>query len=140
MPASVLIVEDEFLISMDMEEVVRELGHVPVGIADTLPAAIDLAQKVGGIDVALVDVNLADGPTGPEIGRRLAQDYGIQVVFVTANPAQLGGGVAGTAGAIEKPVNVAQMDKVLAFLLGRSGVNPPPPPPSLTLWESSHAA
>lgn len=140
MPASILIVEDEFLISMEMEEVVRELGHVPVGIADTLPGAIDLAQKAQSIDVALVDVNLADGPTGPEIGRRLAQDYGIQVVFVTANPAQLGRGVAGTAGALEKPVNVAEMGKVLEFLLRRSEGNPPPPPPALTLWESGYAA
>lgn len=140
MPAAILIVEDEFLISMEMEEVLRDLGHEPVGIADSLDTALAAAQGDGRIDMAMVDVNLADGATGPEIGRRLANDFGIEVVFVTANPAQLGPGVEGTLGAMEKPVEVRQMGAVIDFVLGRSGGNAPPPPPALKLFGEDQAA
>lgn len=140
MPASVLIVEDEFLISMEMEEVVRELGHQPVGIADTLASALRVVDHSPRIDVALVDVNLADGATGPEIGRRLANEYGIEVIFITANPTQLGNGVAGTIGAMEKPVGIAEMGQLLEFVLRRAEGGAPPPPPALTLFSDAQAA
>lgn len=140
MPASILIVEDEILISMEMEEVVRELGHVPVGIADSLGSALDAVAHAPKVDVALVDVNLADGATGPEIGRRLANDHGINVIFITANPSQLGGGVPGTIGAVEKPVGVEDMGELIAFALRHREGSPPSPPPALTLFGNSQAA
>ncbi|WP_156170877.1 hypothetical protein [Croceicoccus naphthovorans] len=45
-----------------------------------------LAKASDAIDVALVDVNLADGATGPRIGEKLAADFGIEVIFVTPIP------------------------------------------------------
>jgi two-component system, response regulator PdtaR len=140
MPASILIVEDEFLISMEMEEVVRELGHDPVGVADTMSSALEIAGRDPAISIALVDVNLADGATGPDIGRRLAQDFGIEVIFITANPAQLGQGVEGTLGAMEKPVGVGEMGALIEFVLLRTEGKAPPPPPALTLWSDAQAA
>ena len=67
MPTTILIVEDEFLIAVEMEAVVHDLGHESAGIADDMESA--LAKASEAIDVALVDVNLADGATGPRIGR-----------------------------------------------------------------------
>ncbi len=140
MSASILIVEDEFLISLEMEEVVRELGHEPVGIADTLAGALELASRAERIDLALVDVNLADGATGPEIGRRLANELAIEVIFITANPAQLGSGVSGTIGAVEKPVGMRELGDVIEFVRRRMDGAAPPPPPALTLFGDSQAA
>lgn len=45
MATSILIVEDEFLIAIEMEEVIRELGHESVGIADDMPSALEKASK-----------------------------------------------------------------------------------------------
>jgi len=128
MPTNVLIVEDEFLIALEMEEVIRDLGYTSAGIADNRSAALAIANDT--VDVALVDVNLADGATGPSIGAQLASNYGIEVVFVTANPHQLGDGVVGTLGAVEKPVDLADLAEVLDFVLAlkRDDVTPSPPP------------
>ena len=115
MMTNILIVEDEFLIALEMEEVVRDLGHVCVGVADNREAALALASDA--VDVALIDVNLADGATGPLIGATLANDYGIHVVFITANPSQLGEGVEGTLGAVEKPVDLEALSEVLDFVI-----------------------
>ena len=127
MLTKILIVEDEFLIAMEMEEIVRDLGHVCVGVADHLEGALAIANNE--IDVALVDVNLADGATGPLIGEKFANEYAIDVVFITANPHQLGDGVKGTLGAVEKPIDLAVLSEVLDYVLtakrGEASVAPP---------------
>ncbi|MAB44241.1 MAG: response regulator [Sphingomonadaceae bacterium] len=126
MPTTILIVEDEFLIAVEMEAVVHDLGHESAGIADDMQSA--LAKASDAIDVALVDVNLADGATGPRIGEKLAADFGIEVIFVTANPAQLGEGVSGTLGALEKPVDLSILKQVLDYVIAvRKGEKLDPP-------------
>lgn len=97
MPARILIVEDEALVAMELEAILRDLDHEPVGIVADLAAARDYFDEP--VDLALVDLNLRDGLTGPEIGRTLSSK-GVAVLFITANPRLLGGGVAGTIGVI----------------------------------------
>lgn len=115
MATRILIVEDEYLIAVEMAFVIEELGHECAGIADDTQSAMALATN--DIDVALVDVNLNDGPTGPVIGKTLAEQHGIAVIFVTANPQQLGSGVSGTLGAVTKPVEVETLHRVLDYVL-----------------------
>lgn len=134
MSQTILIVEDEFLIAAEMEEVVRDLGHQSAGIADDLPSALEKASE--NVDVALVDVNLADGATGPIIGERLANDFGIMVIFVTANPAQLGKGVTGAVGALEKPIDVSDLTQVLDYVIAVRHGKDVPPPPRLRLFDN----
>jgi CheY-like chemotaxis protein len=80
---NILIVEDELLIALDLESIVEDLGHKVIGPARTLDEALQLA---GDAEVALVDVQLADGVTGPAIAERLSSEHGVTVVFVTGNP------------------------------------------------------
>ena len=54
-------------------------------------------------DIALVDLNLRDGPTGPAIGMELASRFGIKVIYVTANPAQIGTASVAALGVVTKP-------------------------------------
>ena len=130
--SSVLIVEDEIFIAVEMEEIIRDLGHRPVGIADDLDSA--MAKASNDIDIALVDVNLADGATGPVIGAKLAGEYAIQVVFVTANPTQLGDGVEGTLGAVEKPVGMDRLKEVLDYVAARTEDATTPAPATMKLF------
>ncbi|MBV7256149.1 response regulator [Pacificimonas sp. WHA3] len=132
MPANILIVEDEYLIATEMCDVVEDLGHECAGIADDTPSAIRLAAT--NVDVALVDVNLSDGVTGPLIGERLAKEFGIKVVFITANPRQLGGGVEGTLGAVSKPVEVGLLSELLDYVLNLEDDDHRPPPEKLELF------
>lgn len=133
MPARVLIVEDETFVAWEMAETLSDYGYDCVGIADDTASAMRLGTEP--VDVALVDVNLCDGATGPQIGALLA-NRGVRVIFVTANPRQLGDGVPGTLGVISKPVDFQLIGEALDFALADlSGISPTPtPPPGMELF------
>lgn len=124
MTCRILIVEDQPLIALILEEAVAELGYQPAGMASTKVKALSLAKEA---DVALVDVNLLDGPTGPEIGKTLA-DNDVTVLFMTGNPECLGDGVPGTLGVIRKPLMDIEMIQAIQYAVDRhehrSGICP----------------
>jgi two-component system, response regulator PdtaR len=129
MSARILIVEDEMLVAMELESILEDLGHEPVGIAPDLAAAEQLASSP--IDLALVDLNLRDGLTGPEIGTRLSS-RGVTVLFITANPRVLGDGVAGAVGVLTKPTDAATVRTAVDYALKlRSGAQDISPPAAL---------
>ena len=123
MTDSILIVEDEMLVALEMESILEERGYEIAGIASDLNGALALADRK--VDLALVDLNLRDGLTGPEIGRRLANNHRVKVLFVTANPRLLGDGIAGTVGVLTKPTDESSLISAVAFALRRSAEAPP---------------
>lgn len=85
---SVLIIEDEPLIAMDIEDMVLGLGHSVTGIARTHKealAAID--EKKPGI--VLADIQLADGSSGIDAVNDILQQIDVPVIFITAFPERL---------------------------------------------------
>ena len=107
MPATALIVEDEIFVALDLERIMVGAGYAVKAIAADRIGALEAAADCS---FALVDINLRDGPTGPEIARTLAQDYGLKVVFVTANPGQIAE-PSGALGYVRKPFSA---DAILA--------------------------
>ena len=75
------------------------------------------------LDLALVDLNLRDGLTGPEIGKLLCA-RGVTVLFITANPRQLGDGIAGTIGVLTKPTDEATVRAAVDYALGAAQRRP----------------
>lgn len=125
----ILVVEDEFLVALEIRNILEDLGHDVIGTAPDSKHARRLAEK--GVDIALVDLNLRDGPTGIEVGAELARS-GVTVLFMTANPAQLGRGVPGAVGVIAKPVENREMMQAARYIEAlRLGRSPPQPPPRL---------
>lgn len=131
MNASVLIVEDELLVAMDMEAMIEDLGYRSIGIASDLPSALVLAGQRP--DIALVDLNLRDGATGLEIGKRLGE-IGVTVIFVTANPRMLGSGVPGTLGVMTKPLDDERIGETLSYALCRMRGESVSPPSTLSTF------
>lgn len=86
------------------------------GLANDREQALRLAPLA---DIAFVDVNLADGPTGPEIGRQLAEEHGIAVVFMTGNPEVVADGVKGAVGVVQKPVMPSVVEQLVKYLAAR---------------------
>ena len=79
-PRRILIVEDELVIALMMEEIVREMGCAVSGIAGTLGMArLQLAKR--DLDAVLLDVNL-DGEYNPETADLLLE-MGVPFAFVT---------------------------------------------------------
>lgn len=97
---TILIVEDEIFVAMDIERILADAGYQVQAIAaDRAEAlAVDEAPQI-----AFVDINLRDGPTGPGIACDLASRYGTKVIYVTANPAQIDPRASTAIGYIRKP-------------------------------------
>ena len=93
----VIIIEDQALLAMELELVLGESGCDVVGCAMDQASAFAVAEREHP-DLALIDVNLLDGMTGPRIAQRLVRDHGTAVVFLTANPEQIPEGFAGALG------------------------------------------
>lgn len=60
----VLVVEDEMMVSMLIEDMLGDLGCTVVGPVSRLDEAIALAKE-GGLDCAVLDVNLGGQPIFP---------------------------------------------------------------------------
>ena len=59
---SVLVVEDEFYLAMDLQEEIERAGGRVVGpVGDVVAGKRALAD--GGIDCAMIDINLGTGPS-----------------------------------------------------------------------------
>lgn len=134
MTARILIIEDEALVAMELRFVLEDLGHEVIAMAAdarTARKAVDAAE----VDLALVDIHLSDGPTGIELGRELAQDQGVTVLYMTANPGMLGQGVAGTIGVLSKPTDERAVQTAVDYALRRRNGQPIDyAPPELRLF------
>ena len=78
-----LIIEDEFLIALDLEATMFKLGFDVCALAPSARKARSLAMN-DQPDVALVDVCLEGGREGIEIARWLREVCEVTIVFVTA--------------------------------------------------------
>jgi DNA-binding response OmpR family regulator len=127
---SVLLVEDEFLVAIDGEKMLRELGAQRVEVV----ATFDAAQKriaEGHFDVVILDVNL-NGQMSFPLGQAAAS-RGMPVVFATGYSlhnrpgAEFGGGTC-----VTKPYTPESLSRsVTAALKGRtvSAASSPLPKP-----------
>lgn len=131
------MVEDEIFVATEIEHVIEEMGFTPVGIAADQRSALALAAEA---DIALVDLNLQDGPTGTTIGRILAQTHGVTVLFMTANPSQLGDGIPGTIGVLAKPVTDRDLRAAVSYAAARHQASDASPPQRLHLFNSMSQA
>ncbi|HEY2749994.1 response regulator [Phenylobacterium sp.] len=76
----VLVVEDEMMVSMLIEDMLGDLGCSVVGPASRLDEALELANA-GGIDCAVLDVNLGGQPIFPLAD--LLREHGRPFAFAT---------------------------------------------------------
>lgn len=133
-PLRVLIVEDEALLAMQLDALLMDAGHEVVGWAMTAGEAIEIAHHAQP-DLAFVDLQLGDGPTGIDVAREIQAIHAAVVVFITANSKMLPEDFAGAIGVISKPYSMQGIEAALTYL--HEGIRTPPPgcvlPRSLTL-------
>ena len=78
---SIIYVEDEIIVAIEIAEQLRELGFKDVRTAHTLRAAEDLV-KAQMPDIALLDVNLGNGERSTDLGVML-REKGVIVIFAS---------------------------------------------------------
>lgn len=84
----VMIIEDEPLIAMDLEQIVRDLGHDVTGVAVTRDEAVALAME-DRPGLVLADIQLADDSSGIDAVKDILAQFSVPVIFITAFPERL---------------------------------------------------
>ena len=103
------------MVALELEELLLDEGFEVVGSAANAAQAIDLGRRHRP-DLALLDLNLADGLTGPRIAKTLVHERLATVVFVTGEANLLPSDLHGAFGVIEKPCVGPVMLEALRFL------------------------
>lgn len=83
MKQKVLIVEDQFIEANDIEIMLVKAGYTVTGIANSVPEALSLIDKVTP-DLVLVDIFLKGSLTGIDLAVKL-REKNIAFIFVSAN-------------------------------------------------------
>lgn len=131
-PLNLLIIEDEALVAMLVEDALTLHGHRVIGIADTVAAAMSLAEAERP-DLALCDVKLADGDSGLTAAQLLA-DRGIPCIFLSGNCPERGGHPL-VIGCIAKPFRAGTLGAaVRAAYCAVQGDRPSDPPAALKFY------
>lgn len=88
MATDVLIIEDEPIIAMDLEVLVKSLGHSVNAIARTHEEAIK-SVETRRPGLVLADIQLADGSSGLDAVNEMLDTFEVPVIFITAYPERL---------------------------------------------------
>jgi two-component system, response regulator PdtaR len=108
----VLIVEDEFFISLDMQNILSGLGHTVVGIAVSADEAVRISGREHP-DIALVDIRLLGARDGISAAEEMFQRFGVPSLFVTANTdpqTRARARALQPIGFLEKPINALLLE------------------------------
>ncbi|MDB5672737.1 MAG: response regulator [Alphaproteobacteria bacterium] len=112
---SILIVEDEPLISMMLEDFLDTLGHNVAGTCDSVSEALERVEQ-GGFDMAIIDVNLKGELIWPVADRLAAQ--GIPYVLATGGHIEPPPSAHANAPVLSKPYTIDAIEPVLKEAVG----------------------
>jgi CheY-like chemotaxis protein len=88
MATTILVIEDEPVIALDIVGLVRDMGHSVIGIASSQIEAVRLAHK-GQPGLVLADIDLGPGGSGLTAVKEILDSMKVPVIFVTAYPERL---------------------------------------------------
>jgi len=77
---SILLVEDEFIISMATKMILERNGYSVI-TASTGQQSIELVDKTPSISLVLMDINLGDGIDGTEAAKTILASHDLPVIF-----------------------------------------------------------
>ena len=117
--ASVLLVEDEAIVALDLEGMLKRLGYDVVAVVADGESAIDRARERKP-DIILMDIVLQGSSDGVETALKIRGFLDSPIVFSTANSdaattarlAKMNG-----VGYVSKPVSLAMLSEALSAAL-----------------------
>ncbi|MDP2358489.1 MAG: response regulator [Beijerinckiaceae bacterium] len=80
----ILVVEDEFFVSMEIEAALNGAGHLVIGVATSADEAVAFAASALP-DLILMDIRLHGKKDGVEAAIEIRQRLGIRSLFVSAH-------------------------------------------------------
>lgn len=106
-PLRLFYLEDNPLIVFHVEAMIEDLGHLFAGSLSSF-AELKASFSEIAMDGALIDIDLADGATGPEAAEWLL-NKGIPSIFVTGQTEVAAKHANISLGAIVKPIAIEDM-------------------------------
>lgn len=106
----ILCLEDNPLIAFHVEQMIEDLGHLTVATLDSFTDLQALPDVQA--DCALIDIDLADGCTGPDAAQWLRQ-RGIPGIFVTGQKEIAEANAELVTGYLIKPIAMDGLKSVL---------------------------
>jgi CheY-like chemotaxis protein len=110
----VLIVEDEVVISMELELALREAGAEVIGPASSVSSALEAIESARELDLAVLDINLGGIAAYPVA--EVLRSRGVPFVFATGYGADEVSPENAGAVYLGKPVTMPQVTAALAKL------------------------
>jgi CheY-like chemotaxis protein/DNA-binding PadR family transcriptional regulator len=124
----VLVVDDEAIITMQLEERLTALGYEVAGMAASGEDSIEKARRLSP-DIVLMDIVMPGKMNGIEAAKQIYEELGIPVVFVTSYADDAIIEKAKSArpyGYIVKPFNELEIKAAIEVGLFRSATEPRP--------------
>lgn len=110
---TILVVEDEFYLAVEMQDEIERAGGIVIGPCADLPDALEMLAA-GGIDHALIDINLGAGPSFDLADALRARK--IPFTFLTGYDASAIPARFDDVKRVQKPVNLATLLQTIAHL------------------------
>lgn len=113
---NVLIVEDTFLIGVQLKKDIESLGYSVIGPAASVQKAHELIERED-VQAAVLDINLGHEDSYPIAGTLHEQD--IPFLFITGyNELTISGSEFEDRTLLRKPIHLAELEESLAGLAG----------------------
>lgn len=117
----ILIVEDNFAFSLELERLVEEIGYEVLGTADNSAEALEMIFSKDP-DVILMDIDIKGSLTGTQIGEKI-KHLNIPIIFITSFNDEKHYGEAQNAnmvGYLIKPVQKLTLKSTLELALRKT--------------------
>jgi two-component system, response regulator PdtaR len=108
---SLLVVEDEWLVSLEIEAALQEAGYEVVGIAASADEAVSMVAMYRPA-LILMDIRLQGDADGIEAATQIRRRWGTRCIFITANAdpgTRERGAAADPVGWLAKPFSSPQL-------------------------------
>jgi two-component system, response regulator PdtaR len=112
---SILIVEDDYFVAVQMQAALSEAGLESAGIATTAEEAIELAASQHPA-LAVIDIRLASARDGIDAAIVLLREHGIRCIFATAHHdvhTRARAALASPLGWLQKPYSMQSLVQVV---------------------------
>ena len=133
----ILIVEDDAVLGMVCALALQEAGYEVLGPVHDM-ASFDRLAGLDGIELALVDINLAGGNEGLEVARRLRERHRIPSLFVSGQLGAARDNAHLAVGLLRKPYDVDDLLGSVAWVRAavlRKPDGPAPAPVALERFQ-----
>ena len=133
-PKIILLVEDQILLAMGLRDELEDAGYRVLELAARHQEALGFAREVKP-DLALVNIELADGDDGVALARDL-KALGIPVLFISGQPGRARLAKAVGIASLSKPYTGAEMVEAVDYLFRHErGDESRPGPPHLEMFD-----